>query len=233
MVASQVHLVRHGEVFNPDGILYGRLPGFGLSKLGHRMAQAAADDLRERSRPVSALRVSPLQRTRESAAPIAAEFGLEPVIDERIIEPTNRFEGTRMKRAVRNPAYWPYLVNPLRPSWGEAYTSIERRMMAAIHDAFDSVESGDVVLVSHQLPIWVAHLSVAGERYAHDPRKRRCALSSITTFERVNADSEVPTDQAEPPVHPGRTPEAQRLVEVGYVEPAASLQSAATDVGAV
>lgn len=233
MVASQVHLVRHGEVFNPDGILYGRLPGFGLSKLGHRMAQAAADDLRERSRPVSALRVSPLQRTRESAAPIAAEFGLEPVIDERIIEPTNRFEGTRMKRAVRNPAYWPYLVNPLRPSWGEAYTSIERRMMAAIHDAFDSVESGDVVLVSHQLPIWVAHLSVAGERYAHDPRKRRCALSSITTFERVNTDSEVPTDQAEPPVHPGRTPEAQRLVEVGYVEPAASLQSAATDVGAV
>lgn len=220
-------------MFNPDGILYGRLPGFGLSKLGHRMAQAAADDLRERSRPVSALRVSPLQRTRESAAPIAAEFGLEPVVDERIIEPTNRFEGTRMKRAVRNPAYWPYLVNPLRPSWGEAYTSIERRMMAAIHDAFDSVESGDVVLVSHQLPIWVAHLSVAGERYAHDPRKRRCALSSITTFERVNADSEVPTDQAEPPVHPGRTPEAQRLVEVGYVEPAASLQSAATDVGAV
>lgn len=220
-------------MFNPDGILYGRLPGFGLSKLGHRMAQAAADDLRERSRPVSALRVSPLQRTRESAAPIAAEFGLEPVIDERIIEPTNRFEGTRMKRAVRNPAYWPYLVNPLRPSWGEAYTSTERRMMAAIHDAFDSVESGDVVLVSHQLPIWVAHLSVAGERYAHDPRKRRCALSSITTFERVNTDSEVPTDQAEPPAHPGRTPEAQRLVEVGYVEPAASLQSAATDVGAV
>lgn len=220
-------------MFNPDGILYGRLPGFGLSKLGHRMAQAAADDLRERSRPVSALRVSPLQRTRESAAPIAAEFGLEPVVDERIIEPTNRFEGTRMKRAVRNPAYWPYLVNPLRPSWGEAYTSIERRMMAAIHDAFDSVESGDVVLVSHQLPIWVAHLSVAGGRYAHDPRKRRCALSSITTFERVNADSQVPTDQGEPPVHPGRTPEAQRLVEVGYVEPAASLQSAATDVGAV
>lgn len=231
-------------MFNPDGILYGRLPGFGLSKLGHRMAQAAADDLRERSRPISALRVSPLQRTRESAAPVAAAFGLDPIIDERIIEPTNRFEGTRMKRAVRNPKYWPYLVNPLRPSWGEAYTSIERRMLAAIHDAFDSVESGDVVLVSHQLPIWVAHLSVAGERYPHDPRKRRCALSSITTFERVTAEppiatpapevgAESTTEQPAHPIHPGRTPEAQRLVEVGYVEPAASLQAAATDVGAV
>ncbi|MGH1526931.1 histidine phosphatase family protein [Leifsonia sp. L25] len=244
MVASQVHLVRHGEVFNPDGILYGRLPGFGLSKLGHRMAHAAADELAERSRPISALRVSPLQRTRESAAPIAATFGLDPVIDERIIEPTNRFEGTRMKLAVRKPVYWPYLINPLRPSWGEAYASIEQRMLAAVHDAFDSVDSGDVVLVSHQLPIWVSHLSVAGERYAHDPRKRRCALSSITTFERRAAEipaaaADGPSDEsaAHPgeaaPVHPGRTPEAQRLIEVGYVEPAASLLVTATDVGAV
>lgn len=251
MVASQVHLVRHGEVFNPDGILYGRLPGFGLSKLGHRMAQAAADELVARARPIAALRVSPLQRTRESAAPVAAAFGLEPVVDERIMEPTNRFEGTRMKRAVRNPVYWPYLVNPLRPSWGEAYTRIEERMLAAIDDAFDSVESGDVVLVSHQLPIWVTHLSVAGERYPHDPRKRRCALSSITTFERLPVDAavadatsepdatpaETPADPstsaAAPPPPPGRTERARRLIEVGYVEPAASLQAAATDVGAV
>lgn len=227
MVASQVHLVRHGEVFNPDGILYGRLPGFGLSKLGHRMAQAAADELGARERPIEALRVSPLQRTRESAAPIAAAFGLEPVIDDDIIEPTNRFEGTKMKLAVRKPAYWPYLVNPLRPSWGEAYTSIERRMLLAVERAFDSVESGDVVLVSHQLPIWVTHLSVAGERFPHDPRKRRCALSSITTFERTTEAPETdgPTGEAET--------SAPRLVEVGYVEPAAALQGAATDVGAV
>ena len=217
-----MHLVRHGEVFNPDGILYGRLPGFGLSKLGHRMAQAAADELQQRSRPISALRVSPLQRTRESAAPIAAAFDLEPEIDESIIEPTNRFEGTRMKLAVRKPAYWPYLVNPLRPSWGEAYTSIERRMLAAVEQAFDSVHSGDVVLVSHQLPIWVTHLSVAGERFPHDPRKRRCALSSITTFERVRAEAGDSAAEG-----------SQRLIEVGYVEPAASLQTAATDVGAV
>ena len=204
MVASQVHLVRHGEVFNPDGILYGRLPGFGLSKLGHRMAEAAAEDLVSRGRPVAALRVSPLQRTRESAAPISAAFGLEPIVDDRIIEPANRFEGTKMKLAVRKPVYWPFLVNPLRPSWGEAYTSIERRMLAAIGDAFASVDEGDVVLVSHQLPIWVAHLSVSGERYPHDPRKRRCALSSITTFELSPEQPEQPeAAQAEP--SPGTT----------------------------
>lgn len=228
MVASQVHLVRHGEVFNPDGILYGRLPGFGLSKLGHRMAQAAADELLERARPIRSLLVSPLQRTRESAAPISAAFGLDPLIDDEIIEPTNRFEGTRMKLAVRKPAYWPYLINPLRPSWGEAYTSIERRMLGAVERAFDSVDDGDVVLVSHQLPIWVTHLSVAGERFPHDPRKRRCALSSITTFERTTVQPEETAADASANADP-----VLRLVEVGYVEPAASLQAAATDVGAV
>ena len=222
-------------MFNPDGILYGRLPGFGLSKLGHRMAQTAADDLAARGRPMSSLRVSPLQRTRESAAPIAAVFGLEPVVDERIIEPTNHFEGTNMRRALKNPVNWPFLVYPPRPSWGEAYTSIEKRMLAAIDDAFDSVESGDVVLVSHQLPIWVTHLSVAGESFPHDPRKRRCALSSITTFERITeaapapqprpGEEPVPADPSAPPV--------LRLVEVGYAEPAGSLIATATDVGAV
>lgn len=171
-------------MFNPDGILYGRLPGFGLSKLGHRMAQAAADELVSRERPIAAIRMSPLQRTRESAAPIARAFGLEPEVDDRIIEPANRFEGTNMRRAIKRPVNWPFLVNPLRPSWGEAYASIDKRMREAVDDAFDSVESGDVILVSHQLPIWIAHLSVAGEHFWHDPRKRRCALSSVTTFER-------------------------------------------------
>jgi broad specificity phosphatase PhoE len=222
-------------VFNPDGILYGRLLGFGLSKLGHRMAQAAADDLAARGRPISSLRVSPLQRTRESAAPIAAAFGLEPEVDERIIEPTNHFEGTNMRRALKNPVNWPFLVYPPRPSWGEAYTSIEKRMLAAVGDAFDSVESGDVVLVSHQLPIWVTHLSVAGERFPHDPRKRRCALSSVTTFERIAepapapqprpGEEPVPADPSAPPV--------LRIVEVAYAEPAGNLVATATDVGAV
>jgi broad specificity phosphatase PhoE len=208
-----VHLVRHGEVHNPDGILYGRMPGFHLSELGRRMAQAAADDLAARGREVSAVVASPLQRTQESAAPIAAAFTRDIETDARLIEPANHFEGTVMKRALRRPANWPWLVNPLRPSWGEAYRSIEKRMLAAVNDAFDrsAGRGGDVVLVSHQLPIWVAHLSVAGEKLVHDPRDRRCALSSITTFERREGT----------------------LVEVGYADPSFALAGSAVDVGAV
>ncbi|MEO8908242.1 MAG: histidine phosphatase family protein [Microbacteriaceae bacterium] len=211
MVASQVHLVRHGEVHNPSGILYGRLPGFRLSELGQKMAQRAADDIRARERPVVSLVASPLQRTQESAAPFAAAFALPIQTDARLIEPANHFEGTVMSQALRNPTNWPWLINPFRPSWGEAYSSIVKRMRAAVDAAFDSVDDGDVVLVSHQLPIWCLHLSLAGERFMHDPRKRRCALSSVTTIERHDS----------------------QLVEVGYADPAAALGVDATDIGAV
>jgi broad specificity phosphatase PhoE len=228
VAASQVHLVRHGEVRNPEGILYGRIPGFHLSELGRTMAQAAADDLSRRNRRIAAVIASPLQRTQESAAPIASAFALPVETDARLIEPTNHFEGEVMAKALRNPLNWPWLVNPLRPSWGEPYRSMEERMLAALHAAFDRAERAashedtaadpaaqhlpvDVVLVSHQLPIWVAHLSVVGGRFMHDPRERRCSLSSITTFERRDG----------------------KVVEVAYADPASDLAADSTDVGAV
>jgi broad specificity phosphatase PhoE len=212
--AEQIHLVRHGEVFNPQGVLYGRLPGFGLSDLGHAMAEAAALDLVVRKRTVASLISSPLQRTQQSAEPIGKAFHLEPALDERIIEPTNRFEGKRMsgsESALRDIRNWVFMVNPWEPSWGEPFRSIADRMLAAMSDAADAVDEGDVVMVSHQLPIWMAHRRIAGKPLAHDPRRRRCDLSSITTFER----------------------RGRRFVEVGYRNPAAGLQEQATDVGAV
>jgi broad specificity phosphatase PhoE len=212
--AEQIHLVRHGEVFNPQGVLYGRLPGFGLSDLGRRMAQATADDLVARARPVGALVSSPLQRTQQSAEPVAAAFGIEPALDERVIEPENRFEGLHMhgrESALRDVRNWAFLVNPWEPSWGEPFRSIATRMMHAMDDAWNSIDAGDAVIVSHQLPIWMVHRRLAGKSLAHDPRRRRCALSSITTFERRGAT----------------------FVEVGYRDPAAGFSVHATDVGAV
>lgn len=214
MVASQIHLVRHGEVFNPQRVLYGRLPGFGLSDLGHEMARSAAAELVARRREVSALYASPLQRTQESAQPVSQAFELPIITDPRIIEPTNKFEGLSMRgrqSALRNPRTWPWMRNPTIPSWGEPYASIRIRMLAALGDAYNSVESGDVILVSHQLPIWTTHLAIAGKPLFHDPRRRRCELSSITSFERIG----------------------NRFVEVDYVDPAAALAANATDVGAV
>lgn len=211
MAASQIHLVRHGEVHNPSRVLYGRLPGYRLSDLGRQMAAAAAADLADRDRPIARIITSPLQRTQESASPIAERFGLAVELDDRLIEPHNFFEGSQMRRALRNPLNWRALRNPSRPSWGEAYSSIVGRMLAVIDDSWETTESGDVVLVSHQLPIWMVHSYLGGIRLAHDPRNRRCALSSITTLER----------------------DGDRFVEVAYSDPAAVLAASASDVGAV
>lgn len=184
MTARRLHLVRHGEVHNPDRILYGRLPNYGLSEAGHRMADAAAAHIASLERPVVAVHCSPLQRAQESAAPFTERLGLNPEIEERVIEPSNVFEGKRMRRALMNPLNWWYLRQPSRPSWGEPYVSIARRMRSAMNDAWDHSSGGDVVIVSHQAPIWITHLAVAGRALKHDPRSRRCALSSVTTFTR-------------------------------------------------
>ncbi len=219
MVAQQLHLVRHGEVFNPSRVLYGRLPEYGLSESGHQMAALAAQDLGARQRTYSRLIASPLQRTQESAAPVSRILDLPITLDERVIEPTNAFEGKRMRgseSALKDPANWKYLVNPFKPSWGEPYQSIAARMREAMTEAALSVEDGDVVIVSHQLPIWMVHRDVNGKNLFHDPRARRCTLSSITTLELI--------DPTKPELG---------FVEVGYVEPAAELTATALDVGAV
>ena len=216
MRATRVHLVRHGEVDNPGGVLYGRLPGFGLSERGHRMAALAAADLERELAGVDPagirLVVSPLQRTRESAAPIAAALGLEPIVDERVIEPWNRFEGTVMRRALRDPRNWPLLRSPALPSWGEPFAGIVARMRAAIDEHAEAAPGADVIVVTHQLPIWMVHRAATNQALAHNPAKRRCALSSVTVVER----------------HP-----ATGLTEVRYREPAASELADAIDQGAV
>ena len=128
MPATRLHLVRHGEVHNPRRVLYGRLPDYHLSKAGRAMAQAAADHVAALDRAVVELYSSPLERAQESAEPFAAGFDQVPEIDIRLIEPTNVFEGTQMRRSLMNPLNWWHLRQPATPSWGEPYASIAERL---------------------------------------------------------------------------------------------------------
>jgi len=182
-VATVVHLVRHGEVANPDGILYGRIPGFGLSEDGQMMAKAAADFMV--GRDVTVLRSSPLERAQQTAEPIAAQLGLQIETDDRLIEPWNHFEGLNVgvgDGALRSPEHWIYLRNPFKPSWGEPYVEVSARVLAAAEDAAKAAYGHEAICVSHQLPIWVARRSVEGKRLWHDPRRRQCALGSVTSL---------------------------------------------------
>ena len=182
-----VHLVRHGEVDNPAGLLYGRLPDYHLSELGIQMAERVAEYFRDRD--VVHLRSSPLERAQETAAPLAAALGLSVVSDPRVIEAANYFEGLKLSfdGALRHPKNWLYFRNPIKPSWGEAYTDILARMRPAMRDAADAALGHEAVIVTHQLPIWVARSDAEGRRMAHDPRKRQCTLGSVTSFTYIHA----------------------------------------------
>lgn len=208
MVATTIHLMRHGEVHNPDGVLYGRLPGYRLSERGLAMAHMVADHLAGSGagarRDVVAVVASPLQRAQETAGPIAAAFDLDIRTDERIIEAGNHFEGKTFgvgDGSLRHPEHWPYLRNPFRPSWGEPYKEQVDRMLAAVETVRELARGHEAVLVSHQLPVWVTRLALEHRHLWHDPRKRQCSVASLTSL-RYEGDT---------------------LVGVGYSEPAASL----------
>ncbi|GAA1678803.1 fructose 2,6-bisphosphatase [Citricoccus zhacaiensis] len=196
MPSATVHLVRHGEVHNPDRVLYGRIPGYHLSELGHRMAADIGDwfagEARASGRTPALLVSSSLQRAQETADPIGQALSLEPGIDDRFIEATNHFEGgSRVARQLWKPRHWPFLLNPMRPSWGEPYRSQVSRMSEGIIELRDRAvelggEGAEAIVVSHQLPIWVTRLSAEGRPLWHDPRQRECTLTSVTSlhFER-------------------------------------------------
>lgn len=179
-----VHLVRHGEVHNPDGILYGRLPGFRLSELGRSQAETIARTLGQ-GHDVVAVVASPLQRAQETAAPLAETLGLPVGIDDDLIEADNRFEGHKVSGrggALKDPQNWPILRNPLRPSWGEPYLQIAHRMIGSVYAALDSAYGHEIVLVSHQLPVYTTRRFLEGRRLWHDPRSRQCSLASVTSL---------------------------------------------------
>ncbi len=203
MATRTVHLVRHGQVYNPDGVLYGRLPGFGLSELGTLMAERLGEYFEDA--PLVHLVSSPLQRAQETMAPIAARHPeLRVAIDERVIEAANVFEGSNFgkynQRLLLPKSLWA-LRNPTRPSWGEPYTSIVARMRSALSDAAAHAIDGEALIVAHELPIWMARSWAEGRPLVHDPRKRETRLASVTTF----------------------TFEGDELVGVRYAEPAGDL----------
>ena len=202
-----VHLLRHGEVFNPEKVLYGRLPGYYLSDLGKQMAVRAADALAEHD--VTLVVSSPMERAQQTAQPVAGRHGLDIETDPDLIEADNVFEGQRVSvgdGVLRQPRAWRHLYNPFRPSWGEPYVDVAARMRSAVSSARRRARGHEVVLVSHQLPVWISRLDAEGRRFVHDPRKRQCNLASLTSL----------------------TFEGDQLVSIVYTEPAAALYPRST-----
>jgi broad specificity phosphatase PhoE len=201
-MASTVHVLRHGEVENPEKILYGRQPGWRLSARGQEMAKAVA--AWSTNLPVGAIHASPLQRAQETAAPLAELHRLPITTDENLIEAANIFEGKKFELGsgvLKHPKMWRYLWNPARPSWGEPYDEQISRMLKGVFAARDAAAGKDAFIVSHQLPIWILRSAVEGRRLMHDPRKRECSLASVTSFHLDDEGSIAGVSYAEPAKH--------------------------------
>jgi broad specificity phosphatase PhoE len=212
MARTTIHLLRHGEVENPDRILYGRLPGYVLSERGHAMARLVAESLLDAKADITHVISSPLERAQQTAAPLAQGLGSAVEIDDRLIEAGNELEGRPVAgggwRALVTPSSVRHLYNPFRPSWGEPFTQQRDRMTAAIAAAREAAEGHEAVLVSHQSPIWALRRALQNKPLWHDPRARECSLASVTSL----------------------TFEGTTLVAHSYIEPAAELLPGASAV---
>ncbi|WP_284980143.1 histidine phosphatase family protein [Arthrobacter sp. fls2-241-R2A-200] len=207
MPQATVHLLRHGEVHNPDGVLYGRLPEFHLSERGRDMARMLAEHFVARATAgakISYLAASPLTRAQETAMPTSEALGLEIHTEPRIIEAENHFQGLHPTKAeFLKPKHWWYFWNPLQPSWGEPYKQQAARVLAAVQDARTAAihlagDGAEAILVSHQLPIWATRLTAEGRSLAHDPRKRECTLASLTSLVFDDAGKIIRVDYSQP-----------------------------------
>ncbi len=179
---ATVHLVRHGQVENPKGVIYGRLPGYQLSERGLLQAQAAAQRLS--SADVGGVWASPMERAQETAAIIATPHGLDVTTDDRLTESANTLEGLgrTLGALLRSPKHLWGLRNPLKPSWGESFSDVRQRMVEVIEEAMTSCEGRDTVIVSHQTPVLVARLALARRRVPPWLGFLECSTGSISSL---------------------------------------------------
>ena len=226
MSATTIHFVRHGEVHNPEHVLYERLPGFHLSERGRRMAEATGRYLAQnpQTNTPAAVYSSPLERTRETAGIIIGHLNearaeravvapdgralpaLELAVDDRLIEAGNEFRGKRIghgEGALWKPENLKLVRNLYRPTWGESYRHIADRMGAFAAEKIAEYAGRQIIVVSHESPIWTfRHLLETG-RPEHNMLLRHTALASVTSIT-FDADT-------------------RQVMSITYVDPAANV----------
>jgi len=156
---TTVWLARHGEVHNPTGMLYGRLPRMGLSDEGRRQAMALGEFLRER--PLGAIYASPMLRARQTAAAIQAEHPeLRVRRDSRLTEIRSGWEGR--PRAELDAIGWDYYEHPFQPG-DDGIEDIRQRMRGWLNAVLKRHPGGEIVGVSHGDPMLILVSALRGD----------------------------------------------------------------------
>jgi len=150
-----VLLVRHGQTATTGGVLPGRAPGLHLADSGRAQADAAAARIAD-LKQVDAVYSSPLERTRETAAPIAAARGLRVTSDKGLIEcEFGEWTGGELKELFKRPEWQQVMRYPsgFRFPSGESFVEMQARMVGAVDRLRRAHDGGVIVAVSHADPI--------------------------------------------------------------------------------
>lgn len=165
--------VRHGAVDAPNGRYAVKSP-LGLSPQGRAASQSAAVRYVARHPDVTAIYSSPLNRAWQTAE-LWSEFAQAPVVEADELADLRG----HVETGTRNHGW---LVSPPAEvqHWERVYSGTVSRLLDFL--GVTAITPGHTVYVSHQLPIWLLHLHAHGQYLFHDPRSRRCSLSSVTSF---------------------------------------------------
>lgn len=155
--ATLLLLVRHGVTPTTGQVLPGRAPGLHLSETG--LEQAAKVAKRLEKLPITALYTSPLERTRETAAPTAARFGLDAVADDGLLEcDFGSWTGASLAELTKLPEWQTVQKEPsaFRFPGGESFTEMSERIVGALERIRDAHRGEVVACFSHADPLKAA-----------------------------------------------------------------------------
>jgi probable phosphoglycerate mutase len=181
---TTVLLVRHGQTPSTGQVLPGRAAGLHLSDEGRRQAEAVATEVGTLNR-VDAVYASPLERTRETAGPIAATRGLRVRTDKGLLEcDFGEWTGAKLS-ALRRRKEWKavqHYPSGFRFPGGESFAEMQQRIVHALRRLCSAHPGGVVVAVSHADPIKAALADALGvhldlfQRLVVGP----CSVSTVT-----------------------------------------------------
>jgi len=187
---TTIYLVRHGDVHNPDAIMYERLPGFRLSDLGRKQAHDLGKFLADKK--ISTIYASPLERTNETANIIASYHpGVTIAYDERLLEVSTTARG---KKVVDLEAeHWNFYTPKYLENGGERLSDIWRRMSTVIREIVRKHKGQEIVVVSHGDPLMVTMIkhrgkrlklaAIRGEEYVQTARGFRMVFEEFSVIE--------------------------------------------------
>jgi probable phosphomutase (TIGR03848 family) len=156
---TTILLVRHGATATTGSILPGRAPGLHLSEQGHVQAGALAERLKEMPRKPAAIYVSPLERAKETALPLAKALRLRPVVERGLLEcDFGTWTGKKLSTLSRR-VEWRAVQNApstFRFPEGESFGEMQQRIWSTLERLAKRHRNRTIVVVSHADPIKAA-----------------------------------------------------------------------------